>query len=267
MNQDLPDPNRRDPWHSLRWPITLVVLTLLALIGLILFLRAGKEAMIGTIRETGKQAGKVMHAVGEGLEKFQKGTITQTFTAAIPKLSRNSGGNLELATANATETFKRSDKRTIAWDLIPLGETLSEIKVPVTYRYQLRLRDAWRLDVSNNTCIVYAPRIRAALPPAIHTDRMEKKSAQGWGRFNARQQMDELEQSITPTLINYAHDENHLSLVREACRKTVAEFVRDWLLKEEQWRTDRFHTIKVVFEDEQKMNLETFPPTLELKKD
>jgi len=96
---------------------------------------------------------------------------------------------------------------------------------------------------------------------------MEKKSAQGWGRFNARQQMDELEQSITPTLINYAHDENHLSLVREACRKTVAEFVRDWLLKEEQWRTDRFHTIKVVFEDEQKMNLETFPPTLELKKD
>jgi len=94
MNQDLPDPNRRDPWHSLRWPITLVVLTLLALIGLILFLRAGKEAMIGTIRETGKQAGKVMHAVGEGLEKFQKGTITQTFTAAIPKLSRNSGGNL-----------------------------------------------------------------------------------------------------------------------------------------------------------------------------
>ena len=267
MSQNLPPPISPGPLHSWRWPIALIVVSLIALVAFILFLRAGKETVIGTLRETGKQAGNVLHAVGEGLEKFQKGTITQTFTAAIPTLSRNSGGNLDLARAHSTETFKQTDKKTIAWDLIPLGETVSEIKVPVTYRYHLRLRDSWRLDVSNNICIVYAPRIRATLPPAIHTEGMEKKSAQGWGRFNARQQMDELEKSITPTLVTYARDEQHLALVREACRKTVAEFVKDWLLKEDQWRIDRFHTIKVIFEDESAIDATALPPTAQLKKD
>src|SRR5262245_26944548 len=116
MNQSPPPPGSPGPLHSLRWPIALIVVSLIALVAFVIFLRTGKEAMIGTIRETGKQAGNVMQAVGEGLEKFQKGTITQTFTAAIPNLSRNIGGNLELATAHSTETFKQSDKKTVAWD-------------------------------------------------------------------------------------------------------------------------------------------------------
>jgi hypothetical protein len=54
-------------------------------------------------------------------------------------------------------------------------------------------------------------------------------------------------------------------LVREEGRKTVAEFVRDWLLREDQWRTDRFHTIKVIFADEPAANPEQIPPTLQFQ--
>jgi hypothetical protein len=253
--------------RSLRWPAVVVVLLLVPLVAFVLFLKFTKDT-------TGKVATEVtetVRAVGEQVAgiaaRFKQGEITQTFLANIPTISRAEGGNLEVATAEAVETFTREDARSIAWDYIPLGVTVSEIKVPVTYRYHLRLRDDWRLDVSNQTCIVYAPRIRPSQPPAIHTDRMEKRSSQGWARFDGRAQMEELEKTITPTLKVLADDPKHLSLVREECRQTVAEFVRDWLLREEHWREDRFSAIKVVFADETNQPTGEIEFTLQLEED
>jgi hypothetical protein len=182
--------------------------------------------------------------------KFRQAHITETFTSALPKLARTPGGNLELATATATETLTRTDERTVAWDMIYLGKTVSEISVPVTYRFHLQLRDPWKLDVVGTTCVVRAPAIRPSLPPAIHTDGMQKRSEAGWARFDAREQMAELERTLTPRLTRHAADPRRLALVREECRKTVAEFVRDWLLREDHWRKDRFTAIQVIFADE-----------------
>ena len=42
----------------------------------------------------------------------------------------------------------------------------------------------------------------------------------------------------------------HRDFVREACRQSVAAFVKTWLMKEDYWRQDRFHQIVVVFPDE-----------------
>ncbi|PAW83309.1 MAG: hypothetical protein B9S33_14010 [Pedosphaera sp. Tous-C6FEB] len=195
-------------------------------------------------------------------EKFRQQHITETFTSALPTFARTPGGNLELATANSTETLSRTDERTIAWDLIYLGKTVSEISVPVTYRYHLVLRDPWKLDVVGNTCVVRAPAIRPSLPPAIHTDQMQKRSEAGWARFDEREQMAALERSLTPWLTRHAGDPRRLALVREQCRKTVAEFVRDWLLREDHWRHDRFTAVQVVFADEPQ---DKVPPPLTLR--
>ena len=139
--------------------------------------------------------------------------------------------------------------------------------MPVTYRYHLRLADAWEIEISDQTCIVHAPRVRASQPPAIHTERMTKRSESDWLRFNADQQLEELERSLTPTLEDYAEDERHLNLVREQCRRTVAEFVRSWLLMEDHWRDDRFRSIVVVFEDEAVAEpTQLMRPTLELER-
>ena len=43
----------------------------------------------------------------------------------------------------------------------------------------------------------------------------EKRSEAGWARFNAQQQLDNLEKGITPTLERYARDRRHFTLVRE----------------------------------------------------
>lgn len=207
----------------------------------------------------------VLDRMGGLAGKFRQQTITETFLSALPTLARTPGGTLELATATSTETLTRTDEKTIAWDMIYLGKTVSEISVPVTYRYHLNLRDAWKLEVSGSTCIVRAPAIRPTLPPAIHTDRMQKRSAAGWARFDAAEQLAELERSLTPRLARHAADPRRLALVREECRKTVGEFVRDWLLREDHWRRDRFTSIKVVFADEPETKPELATPAVSLK--
>lgn len=233
-------PRRVEPW----W-VTLALVLLLC----------------GTILLATKM---VLDRMGGIAGKFRQQTITETFLSALPTLARTPGGSLELATATSTETLSRADERTIAWDMIYLGKTVSEISVPVTYRYHLVLRDAWKLEVVGNTCVVHAPAIRPSLPPAIHTDKMQKRSEVGWARFDAREQMAELERSLTPRLARTAGDPRRLALVREECRKTVAEFVRDWLLREDHWRKDRFTAIQVVFADEPADKASSPPATLRL---
>lgn len=94
------------------------------------------------------------------------------------------------------------------------------------------------------------PEIRATLPPAIHTDRMRKRVSEGWAKFDARAELALLERSLTPTLEQYAADERHLALIVEQCRKTIAEFLRQWLLREHQWGSEGMHSVEVIFPHE-----------------
>jgi hypothetical protein len=48
----------------------------------------------------------------------------------------------------------------------------------------------------------------------------------GWARLAPTNLLAELERQITPTLTRFAHDPRRLNLVRDTCRRSVAEFVR-----------------------------------------
>jgi hypothetical protein len=110
---------------------------------------------------------------------------------------------------------------------------------------------------------VRAPQLRPSVPPAIHTDGMEKRSQEGWLRFDGAEQMAALERSLTPTLSARAASPQNLALVRDTARRRVAEFVRDWLLREGQWREGRFTAVTVTFEGEAKDPASVPEPTLE----
>ena len=160
------------------------------------------------------------------------------------------GNVLEVATVQSTESFVSTDTKRVLWDPINLGTTSSEIRCPVPFRYHILLSDPWRLATRDHTCLVLAPLIRPSRPPAIHTDQLEKHSNEDWLRFNGQENLQELERSITPELDKRANDPRHRALAREACRQAVADFVRSWLLKEDQWREDRFSAVVVIFPDE-----------------
>lgn len=231
-----------------RMLFTLVLL--LACVGLAVLAVLGNRAYQATaegVKSIGSQIAEELPGIAE---RFSNERITHTFISGIPEVSSNRGDILEVAIARSDEYFKRSDTRTVLWDSLNLGTTVAEIKVPVTYRYHIRLSDTWHLAERDNICYVMAPAIRASQPPAIHTDGMEKSTTRGWARFNESDNLAALERSLTPELEKRAVDPRHLKLVREACRVSVAEFVKHWLLRENHWSEDRFRAIIVIFPDE-----------------
>ena len=190
---------------------------------------------------------------------FTSENITQRFTSAIPEITREL--NLEVATSKQIESFGCSDNLRLLFGLIDLGTNIAQISAPVSYRFHVRLHDPWKLEVRHDTVIVHAPALRASIPPAIHTEEMERLMQRGWARGSPATMMRELERQITPTLCQFATDPRRLNLVRDTARKSVAEFVRLWLEREHQWGRKRFTQIQVQFADEPALPL---APTLKL---
>ena len=251
MSGEVPQSERPEISTALtawRWPIVIVIIALFALIAFVYILRTPERL----IESAGKGAVGVAGALENAAANFQKSTITRTFTASLPAFESARGGLLELTKVTAVESFKSKDelKYDFIWFELSAGTTTTEIRVPVTYRYHLRMRDTWRLDVESGVCIVYAPEIRPSQPPAVDTYKMEKSSDEGWARFNVEEQMEKLEKTITPTIRKYAGDEKHMAAVREQCRKTVEEFVQDWLVHENQWGDEKLRVVKVFFPGE-----------------
>jgi hypothetical protein len=209
-----------------RWPLALVVTCLIIVFGVL----------------------KTMEALLPA--GFRKMDVTERFVASFPEVARTTGGALELATVKATESLSRSDERFVAWGLISLGETVTEIRVPVTYRYHLKLSGDWEVRITGNICRVTAPAISPSLPPAIHIAEMERRTIRGWGRFDSGEQMQMLEKRLAEYVVQRAPEYLRFADVREACRQTAGEFVEAWLLRNTDWRADAFHVVEVRFRDE-----------------
>jgi hypothetical protein len=234
------DPTRKPfPWTTAILAAAVVVVASFALF-----------AYLKTATGIKDTVDKVVSVGPEIARNFLTGNITHTFRESIPQITSTQGDILEVATSRADESFQRSDEKWAGWGYVYLGTTVAEIRVPVTFRYHIRLSDPWRLAARGQTCVVLAPKIRPSLPPAIHTEEMERRAESGWARFDKNDQLDALERSMTPMLEARAGDQAHLQLVREACRQSVAGFVKKWLMREGQWRSDRFTSILVLFPDE-----------------
>ncbi|MBL9116128.1 MAG: hypothetical protein JNJ83_14065 [Verrucomicrobiaceae bacterium] len=193
-----------------------------------------------------RATGGVFSFLGALPGKFQTQNITRTFRESLVSVTPTNGDILEVATLEMNEVLADVDIKTLG-NLIYLGTTVSEIQVPVVYRYHIKLTDEWKLSVDGNVCTVVAPQIRPSLPPAIRTDGMSRKSEAGWLRFNAASNLAELERNLTPMIERRAATQRRINQVKDASRKAVAEFVRTWLLKEQQWRSEGISAIIVRF--------------------
>jgi hypothetical protein len=161
-----------------------------------------------------------------------------------PVVMRTRGGLLEVATVRALERFTREDSRDF-WG-IDLGTTVSQIQVPVTYRFHIEMAREWPIEVRGLTAIAQAPAIKPSLPVAFDTTLMEKYTRAGWARFNKEENLEALQRSMTPTLAARASGDAYRGLAEEAARKTIAEFITIWLLKETDWKRDPAHKVVVL---------------------
>lgn len=158
------------------------------------------------------------------------------------------GGLLEVATVSVEERFTRSDTKQF-WG-IDLGTTVSQIQMPVVYRYHIEMQRRWPMTLLGKTCVVRAGEVRPSLPVAFDTAKLQKYSLSGWARFNKDENLQALEQSVTAALGTRATLPRYRKLATEAAREAVAEFVTLWLLKESQWRRDPEYRVIVLFPGE-----------------
>jgi hypothetical protein len=143
--------------------------------------------------------------LGESAQKFLKGVVTwreglvttQTTLKTediLLEMGRTHGDILEVASPlKTTETFSRADVRHAAWGWVYMGTTTSEIKVPATFRFHIKLSEMKQARLDDSVLIVTAPVIHPTLPVAFDTEGMEKKTGGTWLRFDAAQQLTELE--------------------------------------------------------------------------
>jgi hypothetical protein len=174
-----------------------------------------------------------------------------------PEVIRVKGGLLEVTNIRATERFERTTDDTILG--IPVGKVVTKIRVPVTYRYHVKLADNWSVLLKDKTFIVISPPAMPSLPVAFDAERLEAEANGRWVVFTGSAHIRELERSITKSLAEMAARPSYVNFQREAARETVKEFVAKWLQTQERWKSGTAYPIKVFFADEAIQSMSTVP--------
>ncbi len=252
MNPPNPSPEPANPPPPSRGPglgrwifygVLLIVASLLLTLYLI-FRKADHYVTQATttVENVARTAARIFDAtkVVETFHEWRELTITA-----------GTGSHLEIATAEATERFTRTTNYQIKGWKLPLSTSISEISVPATYRYHIDLNDEWQLIPQGHRLLVKAPQVRATLPVAFDTGKMQKKTEAGWARWDASADLAELEQGLTEELARRATRPETIARIEDESRLAVARFVRTWLLTQEAWGEGRFEEITVLFTNEE----------------
>lgn len=122
----------------------------------------------------------------------------------------------------------------------------------------------WTIEATEKNglrvCVVHAPALRVLTPVNVDTRSLQIRTETGTLRSNRQEMTDAALADITPRL-------NHEALVREvsvrgAARKTIAAFVKNWLMADGNWGTGRLNAIQVLFPGESSADLEFAIPEL-----
>ena len=133
------------------------------------------------------------------------------------------------------------------------GTTSSGLQFIATYRYDIELRSKdWNIftDDTRKIAFVIAPTPQAQIPVAVDSTTVKEWADGGWGRFDKWDQLQALRQEVSPFLETRAKSKSYVDLARGDARKTVEEFVSDWVLKNKGWPPDAQSFVKVYFADE-----------------
>lgn len=220
---------------------------------------------LGTIREGRKVIEAPVEAAVKLIEQIRPTITTTTFTQWRDlSVKPNRGNILEIATAEATESFSRTKNLTLFDRVLPGSTSVFEISVPATYRYHIDLDGEWKLSTDGSRVIVRAPRVEPSLPVAFDTAGMRKMTSAGWARWDLQEDLDALEKEISARLAERASAPESIAKIEDEARLAVARFVRTWLLSGNAWGGQAFTEIVVFFEGEEETP-DVLPPMLRVE--
>lgn len=228
---DAPDPRRREsptPGATGRrnWPsvtvhfvwATAVVVALCAPIFLLKSFRAENRRDVSQVVDG---LGRVFHQ-----------DVTHHFSSSLSEVGE--GRLLELARLRTNESLSQTLTR--GW----LGlDAVSSVRLdaPVIYRYGVRWDTGWRVslsaapDSSAWVCLVDAPALEPFQPPTVDTSGFRVATQEPWLAPSTRASREELIRSFTPHVAEIANTREYRSVVRELARRTLVDYVEQWLLR------------------------------------
>lgn len=171
-----------------------------------------------------------------------------SYTIDQPIVMHIKGGLLEVSKIIVTEHVESSVINTVFGHGV--SKTTARVRVPAVYRYCIELAPEWKIELKNGTFLVVAPAMKPALPVAIDTTQLVSDSSGAWSMVNGQKRIDELVKTITPILATRAISQQYMDLQRNEARKAVEEYVRKWLLSQEQWKPASAYPMRVTFSDE-----------------
>lgn len=135
------------------------------------------------------------------------------------------------------------------------GTSSAEVKATAKAYYYVPLLGSgaeWKIEAMEKdgvrVCIVRAPALRVLTPINVDTRAIEIKASTGALRTNGQEMTDAAYADITPRLNREAMDQ--AANVRHAARKTIAAFVKNWLLTSGSWGGQKMNAIQVLFPGE-----------------
>lgn len=162
---------------------------------------------------------------------------------------RTPGGMLEVSTLVKNEEFGWETKH--ACPLIDcgslLGTTVTEIRVPVHYRYRIPLAATWTITPKGDHYELVVPNEEPALPPAVDFNKVEMRTQKGWLSPSTQKNREALLRQLGPELARRSTQQHYIDAQRSEARRTIAEFAAQWM-KEQGLKESS--AAKVIFKDE-----------------
>lgn len=176
----------------------------------------------------------------------------------VPVVMHTDGGRLEVATVEVTESFifEAAPRTFLGMDL---GRTVSQVQVRVVYRFHIEMSKEWPIRFKESIAVVEAGEIKPTLPVAFDTETMVKVTSSGWGRFDKHENLAALELRMTPELKKRAA--GYRTLAVDSARRSVGDFVRNWLIKNRHWQGGSAQSVQVYFPGETPPSGMTSQPT------
>jgi hypothetical protein len=187
-----------------------------------------------------------------------RGTVTHSALGEEILVMRTRGGLLEVSQIRAQESFDTKYVYTLLG--VPVAETVPRIRVPAHYRYHIELAPEWKVWRNGDLFMVVVPAVRPSLPVAVDLGKMEKDVAGTWMLlpFTGDVDVDALERTLTKKLAEKAMSPAYIQMQRESARRTVEEFVKKWLVTQQQWQSADRPMIQVWFADEPMGSVDAF---------
>ena len=185
--------------------------------------------------------GKFLKYVGDFLTTTNTTSRTEV---VIGRVTAMDSGPLIVAKQEIFLKFTNVDERL-------LGTSTADARVSATAFYYVPLLGSgavWQIEAKEKdgvrVCVVHAPPLRVLTPINVDTRTMEIKASAGTLRSNHQEMTETALADITPRLNREALDQ--APKVRAAARKTIAAFVRNWLLSSNAWGSQKMNAVQVV---------------------